>query len=266
MVRKVVLSDNLIGALVDVEEFDHCTSRRVTVSTRGQPGDTARRFTTEWQKPADCFILDIALFKGKLYILTTQVQHYQRDLHVLDDGRQGHTAIRSVRRVRNILTVPGYNPYSTDNYVERSYLVVSGDRLLLVERGINQPPMLPRDNGIKKRTRRFQVFEAADLSGGRGRWMKVDTLMGHALFVSEGCSESLPAMGQCGDVGIREDCIYFINEADTFTSINPKILENPMLDSGVYNMRERTVIPLLKTATAQQVTVRGLRLGFFPET
>jgi hypothetical protein len=30
--------------------------------------------------------------------------------------------------------------------------------------------------------------------------------MGHALFVSEGCSESRPAMGQCGDVGIREDC------------------------------------------------------------
>jgi hypothetical protein len=107
MVRKVVLSDNLIGALVDVEEFDHCTSRRVTISTRGQPGDTARRFTTEWQKPADCFILDIALFKGKLYILTTQVQHYQRDLHVLDDGGQGHTGHSHTQRPKSAQYIHG---------------------------------------------------------------------------------------------------------------------------------------------------------------
>jgi hypothetical protein len=242
MVRKVVVSDNLIAALVEVIKFNQGMTRKVTVSSRGQQGDTTRCSTMQWQKPAGSFINDIALFKGKVYVLTTDVEHNQHELHMLDLGKEQRT-IRSNPRAEDGYD-SWYNPYSTDNYVPRHYLVASGDRLLMVERRINQPPMFPRDSGIQKRTRHFQVFEAADLSSGLGRWSEVHTLMGRALFVSKGCSESLPAMGQCGDVGIREDCIYFINEDDRYTGMDIKIHENPMLDSGVYNMREKTVIPL----------------------
>jgi hypothetical protein len=92
--------------------------------------------------------------------------------------------------------------------------------------------------------------------------------MGRALFVSKGCSESLPAVGQCGDVGIREDCIYFINEDNRYTDMDKKIHENPMLDSGVYNMREKTVIPLLLETATTPATGDGpwSPTWFFPET
>jgi hypothetical protein len=137
----------------------------------------------------------------------------------------------------------------------------------MVERRINQPPMFPRDSGIVKRTRHFEVFEAADLSSGRGRWIEVDTLMGRALFVSKGCSESLPAIGQCG---VQEDCIYFMNEDDAYTDKHEKIRENPMLDSGVYNMRDKTVMPLLLEAAPTPTPATGDGLWsptwLFPET
>lgn len=152
-----------------------------------------------------------------------------------------------------------FNPYATDYYLPRCYLVASGDRLLMVERKINLPPMMPRDSGIQKRTRRFQVFEAADLSSGCGRWMEVDTLMGRALFVSERCSESLPAGG-----AVREDCIYFMNEENTAGGNH----ENPLLDSGFYNMRDRTVTPLLLETSATPAAGDGPwpPAWFFPKT
>lgn len=152
-----------------------------------------------------------------------------------------------------------FNPYATDYYLPRCYLVASGDRLLMVERKINLPPMMPRDSGIQKRTRRFQVFEAADLSSGCGRWMEIDTLMGRALFVSERCSESLPAGG-----AVREDCIYFMNEENTAGGNH----ENPLLDSGFYNMRDRTVTPLLLETSATPAAGDGPwpPAWFFPKT
>jgi hypothetical protein len=61
------------------------------------------------------------------------------------------------------------------------YLVVSGDRLLMVE--------LPSGGGSTQ----FQVWEWAEQIRCHGRWSKVDTLMGRTLFVSADCSRSLPA-------------------------------------------------------------------------
>jgi hypothetical protein len=267
MVRKVVVSDNLIAALVEVKKFNQGITRKVTVSSRGQQGDTARCSTMQWQEPAGSFINGIALFKGKLYVLTTDVEHNQHELHMLDFGKE-QRIVRSNPRADDDYGDSWYNPYSTDNYVQRNYLIASGDRLLMVERRIIQPPMFPRDSGIQKRTRHFEVFEAAGLSSGRGRWIEVHTLMGRALFVSKGCSESLPAVGQCGDVGIREDCIYFINEDNRYTDMDKKIHENPMLDSGVYNMREKTVIPLLLETATTPATGDGpwSPTWLFPET
>uniref|UniRef100_A0ACD5VCM1 Uncharacterized protein n=1 Tax=Avena sativa TaxID=4498 RepID=A0ACD5VCM1_AVESA len=244
IVRKVVVSDHLIAALVEMKKFSNSTTTKVIISTRGQQSDITRFSTVKWEQPTGSFINDIALFKGKLHILTTELQHYQQELHILDGGQE-QTAIHRIPRVEDDYEESWYNPYSTDYFVQQHYLVVSGDRLLMVERRINLPPMFPSDSGIQKQSRHFEVFEAADLSSGRGRWIGVDTLMGHALFVSEGCSESLPAVGQCGDIGVREDCIYFMNEDETHTDTHNKIRENPMLDSGVYNMRDKRVMPLL---------------------
>jgi hypothetical protein len=132
--------------------------------------------------------------------------------------------------------------YGDDLLVQRDYLVVSGDRLLMVRRKMDSMLTYLRH----KRTRWFAVFEAVGLNGGRGRWAEVDTLMGRALFVSQGSSESLSASG----AGVREDCIYFMNEKDKYTDMSDKkIYENPFRDYGVYNMRGRTMAPFLASET-----------------
>jgi hypothetical protein len=118
------------------------------------------------------------------------------------------------------------------NYIRTScYLVASGDRLLMVKQ-------MGMFNGSFIRFLRsawFEVFEAADLSSGCGQWKKVDRLMGRALFVSQGCSESLPTGDQYG--GAQQDCIYFLS--------NSKIDTLPGHFSGIYNMRLGTLSPLL---------------------
>jgi hypothetical protein len=125
----------------------------------------------------------------------------------------------------------------------------------------------PTDSGIEERTGLFKVFEAADLSGGHGRWSEVNTLMGRGLFVSEGCSESLPA-SQCSGIGVQEDCIYsyFINEDNKYTK--KKIRVNPFLDSGVYNMRDHAIMPLLSEMVMTPVPTDGpwFPTWFFPKT
>ncbi|XP_040251670.1 uncharacterized protein [Aegilops tauschii subsp. strangulata] len=295
-VRKVLMSDHLVAALVKSNErkINSSTTTKIIISTRGQPDadfyssdfwtplililqhcfkiralDTMRCSTTEWAAPEDSCVSDIALFKGKLYVLLdTQDGEYgqQHELRVLDDGRE-QTAIPGTR----IHGHESFNAYATDMYVQRNYLVVSGDRLLMVERRIYQPPMLPVDSGIEKRTRLFKVFEATDLSIGRGLWTEVDTLMGRALFVSGGCSQSLPAGGQSSGVGAREDCIYFVNEdhADTdISDFEEEICENPFLDSGVYNMGDHTMTPLPSEAVAAPAAGDGpwSPTWLFPET
>ncbi|XBI08505.1 hypothetical protein VPH35_136230 [Triticum aestivum] len=302
-VRKVLMSDHLVAALVKSNErkINSSTTTKIIISTRGQPDAdfyssdfwtpliltlqhcfkirATTNFihqifsflcsTTEWAAPEDSCVSDIALFKGKLYVLLdTQDGEYgqQHELRVLDDGRE-QTAIPGTR----IHGHESFNAYATDMYVQRNYLVVSGDRLLMVERRIYQPPMLPVDSGIEKRTRLFKVFEATDLSIGRGLWTEVDTLMGRALFVSGGCSQSLPAGGQSSGVGAREDCIYFVNEdhADTdISDFEEEICENPFLDSGVYNMGDHTMTPLPSEAVAAPAAGDGpwSPTWLFPET
>jgi hypothetical protein len=91
---------------------------------------------------------------------------------------------------------------------------------------------------------RFEVFEASGLSNGRAEWSKVDTLMGRALFLSAGCSESLLAGERYG--GAREDCIYFLIELDD------RGFRQERLSSGIYNMREGTLSPLTVEAVVAQ--------------
>ncbi|KAM3195550.1 hypothetical protein ACQJBY_071595 [Aegilops geniculata] len=245
-IHKAVISDDLIAVLKS-----RCL-HNVLVSTRGHGPPSWRR---KWAPPSGTFTTDIALFKGKPYVLTTK-----EELHVLDAGDQQPSS--TVPVVKTLCKLgpprdddedfghPWFNPFATWHY-----LVVSGDQLLMVKRIINIPLILPADIRIEKRTHRFEVFEALFASDGCGWWREVDTLMGRALFVSEGCSESLPATvsAQCSVIGPREDCIYFVTERDNRYH-QERSPQNPFLDSGVYNMRDRTVTPFpLEMATVPTV-------------
>jgi hypothetical protein len=61
-----------------------------------------------------------------------------------------------------------------------------------------------------------------------------------------------------------------MNEDDAYTDKHEKIRENPMLDSGVYNMRDKTVMPLLLEAAPTPTPATGDGLWsptwLFPET
>jgi hypothetical protein len=105
----------------------------------------------------------------------------------------------------------------------------------------------------------FEVFEAADMSSDGGWWRKIGTLAGHALFLSEGCSESLPAAGdQC--VGAQDDCIYFLSERGNDDERTGRLY------SGIYNMKEGTVSPLpLETVAAHGHGNPFTATWFFPE-
>jgi hypothetical protein len=110
-----------------------------------------------------------------------------------------------------------------------------GDRLLLVKQKRELDTELP-SRLVNQPL--FEVFQAEDMSSGQGRWRKIDTLMGRTLFVSEGCSESLPAAAGDRCVGVQDDCIYFLSERNNY---DERIKH---LYSGIYNMRQDTVSPL----------------------
>uniref|UniRef100_R7W5A6 KIB1-4 beta-propeller domain-containing protein n=1 Tax=Aegilops tauschii TaxID=37682 RepID=R7W5A6_AEGTA len=270
-ISKVAVSDHLVAVLRD---------SRVSVYTRGGGAAWASTRCMEWAPPAYNSIADIALFQGKLYVLTGE-----DELHVLDAGDQQITDVCCIRKI----PTPSHDYYDLDNLwnnddyyhgtdmrVRRDYLVVAGNQLLRVELMIVTPAVYPPwrvDTGIDpQQTYRFHVFEAADLSCGHGRWRDVSTLMGRALFVSQSCSESVPAAAgnQFGHAGVREDCIYFVNKDDSTMCWDwPRRRtthdENPFLDSGVYNMRDQTVSPLpLETSGASTLRTCDAITGNVP--
>ncbi|XP_020154181.1 uncharacterized protein [Aegilops tauschii subsp. strangulata] len=236
-IRKVVVSDDLVAVLIRRLH----TSNNVGIYTRGGTMRMA------WAPPPEFpgRAVDMALFKGKLYVLASEVQRRSYELHALDmaTGESVQCIPSSTPPTR---ADEGYNRVRE----VRFYLVPSGDRLLMVEHTIDhmtyQQTYLPSQ---------FEVFEAADLElgDGHGRWREVDTLMGRALFVSQGCSESPPASG----IGAREDCIYFMSERER---LGPMARDATMteLESGVYNMREGMIItPLPPLETATEASVDG---------
>ncbi|KAI4976054.1 hypothetical protein ZWY2020_049661 [Hordeum vulgare] len=115
-VQNELMSDHHVAALVEA-----------TISGRGQQGDTTRCSRTDWAESEDIFVHDIALFKGKFYVLldTGDAENGQEhELHTLDDGHEQ-------------IAIPGTRVHGLDDsfhpdvYVQRHHLVVSGDRLLM---------------------------------------------------------------------------------------------------------------------------------------
>lgn len=119
-------------------------------------------------------------------------------------------------------------------------------------------------SGKHMRTRRLEVFEATDLHNGvgNGRWTKVDNLKGHALFVSQDCSRSLPVANQ------YQDCVYFLSEHELNDRANGRKPEDDFLESGLYNIREQTPAPLpmeMKTAVVSHAGPWSLSWFFLPQ-
>ncbi|TVU06743.1 hypothetical protein EJB05_49971, partial [Eragrostis curvula] len=137
----------------------------------------------------------------------------------------------------------------------------SNGRLLMIRRWMSIPPRARL--GDHDRTVRFEVF-VADLSTLPGRWMKVDSLAGQALFLGSECSKSVLA-SQCAG-GIEEDCIYFMHRAfDNPCTEHFGPCVDPLGDSGVYNMRNGGIKPLVPDSVMSELKrKRQFLTWFFP--
>uniref|UniRef100_A0ACD5TI15 Uncharacterized protein n=1 Tax=Avena sativa TaxID=4498 RepID=A0ACD5TI15_AVESA len=240
-VRKVVVADHFVAVR---------TLKSVRVYARGGAESTG----VEWVAPEYCSpeSADMALFQGKLYVLTVKKEDREYGLYALDiAGSAEEGGISVVASVPCISGTKIPRDRTSSFYRQhRFYLVVSGDRLLMVEHTINRWP-----DGARAPSE-FLVLEAADLNGQAPGWSKVDTLMGHALFVSEGCSESLSLpVGVTVSGGAHEDCIYFMSEAYANGYNYSYYME---LECGVYNMRQGTVeSPLPPFNMMAETTLEG---------
>uniref|UniRef100_A0A0E0FDN2 DUF295 domain-containing protein n=1 Tax=Oryza meridionalis TaxID=40149 RepID=A0A0E0FDN2_9ORYZ len=109
----------------------------------------------------------------------------------------------------------------------------------------------------------FEVFEA-DLSTTPCQWRKVDSLGGHAIFLGSECTKFVCASKCVG--GVQEDCIYFMHR--TFDNPSREYsgsCVDPLGDSGVYNMTNRRITPLLPEAVVAKLYLkRQFLTWFFP--
>ncbi|XP_044968251.1 uncharacterized protein LOC123428151 [Hordeum vulgare subsp. vulgare] len=128
-----------------------------------------------WTSPAHKSIANIALFQGKLYVLTRE-----EELHVLDAGDPHITNICCIHKTltpspedHDLDRIWNCDYYGPDMHIRPDYLVVAGNQLLRVELTTIIPATI-----CQPWTYQFHVYEAADLSCGDGRWRDVSTLMG----------------------------------------------------------------------------------------
>ena len=139
-------------------------------------------------------------------------------------------------------------------YVNFNYLVESDGKLLHVRRDVAILFPLTDEHLVRARTVWFDVFEADLTADSCRKWKTVKTLGGQALFVGR-CSKSLPAAEPH-----VEDCICFISD---YLKTEPHV--DPLCDSGVFNMRNGKITPLLPETVVVQTQGgrRGRRTCFF---
>ncbi|KAK8455043.1 hypothetical protein SEVIR_4G073700v4 [Setaria viridis] len=194
--------------------------------------------TIQGREPLDPF-LEVSFFGGQLYAIDCSRKLINIELV---EGLGHKPKISSFKCIiddsDDLLGMP--EPMSSDErYIVFPYLVECPGKLLMVRRWIC--PLHPAPCIYYDHTGAFDVFEA-DLSTKPCRWRSVNDLGGHALFVSSSSSKSFPA-GEC--CRVQENCIYFMNE---FPGL--KCVADPLHDSGVYNMKNGVIIPLLSDTAA----------------
>ncbi|WVZ96962.1 hypothetical protein U9M48_042538 [Paspalum notatum var. saurae] len=185
-------------------------------------------------------LLEVSFFGGKLYA----VDCFNNLLNIeLVEGLGHRTRISSpficIIDACSHMSGPPEPLSSDERYVVFPYLVECGSKLLMVRRWICR--LHPEPCRDYDHTGAFDVFEA-DLSAKPCRWRRVDDLGGHALFVGSRCSKSFLA-GECS--GVKENCIYFMSEFS-----GSRAVADALHDSGVYNMKNGVINPLLSETAA----------------
>jgi hypothetical protein len=206
--------------------------KRTLVSAKVSPSVSQEQRSERFQGSQR--ICDIAFFHGKLYALTT---HEGLRVIELDDGH-----LSEAKSLPGFLQcIPDdpkqqevYNCEYNHRYLVLRYIAESDGRLLMVRRWMSIPP--DAYLGEHDRTVRFEVFQA-DLAIAPGRWLKVDSSGGHAIFLDTECSKSVLASQGAG--GVQEDSIYFMHRV--FDNTSKEFFTacmDPLADSGVYNMTD----------------------------
>jgi len=188
-------------------------------------------------------VCDIALVNGKLYALSA------RKLFVLDEVESTSSKCKpKTPSMKCIANNDVHNPGNLRKTIAGkehicaywNYLVESNGKLLHVRRLIGCESSvfaLRKDRVEHSRTFSFDVFEV-DLttSSCSVQWRRLNSLGGKALFVGP-YSKAV----QASESGAQADCIYFICDYD----ITRDCFTDPFRDSGVFNMRNETIAPLL---------------------
>jgi len=218
-------------------------------------------------------ISDIAFFHGDLYALTDKEGLHIMKLDVCglnpNFSQAFHPSIADDPKQQQIYFCDDPNqPQIFDardmppGCVVLRYLAESDGRLLMVRRWMSFPPIARL--GDHDRTWRFEVFEA-NLAAIPGQWVKMESLDGQALFLGLQCSKSVLASQFAG--GVREDCIYFMHRTfdQPYRQSNLGNPMDPLADSGVYNMRNGEITPLLpESVMAELQRKRQFLTWFFP--
>ncbi|CAN6165112.1 unnamed protein product [Urochloa humidicola] len=239
-----VSPDSLVAVLI----MDDVFHSALCICQPPIPTDTIRMHNYE-------NIYDVVFFNGKLYALTSA----KLFLLEIADNHKCRPKISSMKCIIDSVNYPRMAYRSTPNkYLNTcwDYLVESGGRLLLVMRRVGVLLPLSEQNGLHNaHTLYFEVFEADLTTDSCCQWRRVSSLAGQALFVGT-YSKSLPA-AECGLP--QEDCIYFTCD---YARASPA--PNPLRDSGVFNMRNGTIMPLLPETTVVRRVGEGCPTWFFP--
>ncbi|RCV20495.1 hypothetical protein SETIT_4G060300v2 [Setaria italica] len=186
---------------------------------------------------------DAAFYDGKLYAIAYR-QLYMFDVDTACKGKPAVPPMRCIANFVNTRWGPFHTTVGDQRYSCRycGYLVESGGRLLQVRRLIGHLCSAPRGHGVTRaRTLSFEVFEADLRARFCFPWRRVAALGGgQALFVGKH-SKSVTA----SECGAREDCIYFLREY-----CGEEEDSDPLGDSGVFDMRNGRITPLLPEAVA----------------
>ncbi|CAL5006723.1 unnamed protein product [Urochloa decumbens] len=205
-------------------------------------------------------ISDIVFFHRELYALTVYegLHIIKLDVDGLCEPNFIHQSIADDLKQQEIY----FEVARPDSkYLVMRYVAQSNGRLLMVRRWMSVPQKARL--GDHDKTVRFEVFEA-DLTSTPGKWTKVESLGGQALFLGSQCTKSVPA-SQCSG-GIQEDCIYFMHRFfDNPCKEYIRQCVDPLGDCGVYNMRDGKIMPLLpEVVMAELQSKRQFLTWFFP--
>lgn len=182
MSKVIVCSLDLIAALL-------CSG---TVVFCG-PGDP--RWSVSRSSDPDSRNADIALYRGKIYAVNSSDDIF---VHELIGGGESKTSLSVGKYV--FMEQPPKAASSSENEDSMClrWLAVCRGKLLMVRWSV--PEAMVRTEEVKLR-----VFEA-DLE--MGRWLEVDDLGDHALFIGTGCSKAIRITGD--DQRVQGNRVYFL--------------------------------------------------------